>query len=144
MTWRQNGKLWLSLRLRHPSSWNNVALNASRTVFNSHGPYCNSSETVWQSFNCFILERGYYNRVLNVYDEVLLFITEHKVAEKWLSGNGLQKASTSHTDPLHNVLLPFLPFLWNIWKYRIQIIGRGKGVPFMPNFLSLPQWGSVS
>ena len=73
-----------SLRLRHPSSWNNVALNASRTVFNSHGPYCNSSETVWQSFNCFILERGYYNRVLNVYDEVLLFITEHKVAEKWL------------------------------------------------------------
>ena len=116
-----------TLRLRHPSSWN-VALNATRTVVNSQGPCCNSSKTVWQSFNCFILERGHYNRVLNVDDEVLLFIIERKVAEKWFSGNGLQKkASTSRTDPLQNILLTFLPFVMKYLEISKPNYREGEG-----------------
>ena len=65
--------------------------------------------------------------MLNVYDEVLLFITEHKVAEKWLSGNGLQKASTSRTDPLHNVLLTFLPFVMKYLEISKPNYREGEG-----------------
>ena len=113
---RQNNELWLSLHLRHPSS-SNVALNATRTVVNSQGPCCNSSKTVWQSFNCFILERGYYNwwRVPSFY---------HRAQS---SGNGLQKASTSRTDPLQNILLTFLPFVMKYLEISKPNYREGEG-----------------
>ena len=102
--------------MRHPSSWN-VALNATRTVVNSQGPFCNSSKTVWQSFNCFILERGYYNRWRGP-------SFYHRAQS---SGNGLQKASTSRTDPLQNILLTFLPFVMKYLEISKPNYREGEG-----------------
>ena len=66
--------------------------------------------------------------MLNVDDEVLLFIIERKVAEKWFSGNGLQKASTSRTDPLQNILLTFLPFVMKYLEISKPNYREGEGV----------------
>ena len=76
---------------------------------------------------------------ITIDEEFLLFIIERKVAEM-----GFRKHQHHVRTHCRISCLPFFHLLWNIWKYRNQIIGRGEGVPSTPNFLSLPRWGSVS
>ena len=76
---------------------------------------------------------------ITIDEEVLLFIIERKVAEM-----GFRKHRHHVRTPCRISCLPFFHLLWNIWKYRNQIIGREKGVPSVLKFLSLPRWGSVS
>ena len=58
---------------------------------------------------------------------------------------GFRRKHRHHVRTLCRIsCLPFFHLLWNIWKYRNQIIGREKGVPSVLKFLSLPRWGSVS
>ena len=76
---------------------------------------------------------------ITIDEEVLLFIIERKVAEM-----GFRKHQHHVRTHCRISCLPFFHLLWNIWKYRNQIIGREKGVPSVLKFLSLPRWGSVS